>query len=113
MQRQHTGLRGGVVHKTSTAEVACHAGNADDMAFLGLQHSREECLDCDPVTKKIDAENLLEKLIGRVKDGMSSSDAGVVDQDGWCADILADGRGRLRDCRRRGDVAFVVANRIV
>ena len=65
------------------------------------------------MAKKIDAENLFEEFFRRVENGMSSSDAGIVDQDGGCTDILADGRGRLRDCRRGGDVAFIVANRIV
>jgi hypothetical protein len=81
VQRQHTRLGGGVVHKAATGEVTRHTCNADDVALLRIQHCREELLDGDPVAEEIDTEKLLEVFFRCVEDSMGRCDACVVDQD--------------------------------
>lgn len=113
MQRQHTRLRCCVVHKAATAEVTRHTCNADNVAFLRIQHCGEELLDRDPVAEEIDTEKLLEEFFRCVEDGMSRCDACIVDQDRGRADVPANGCGSLGDGRRGCDVAFIVADGIV
>ena len=98
VQREHARFRCAVVGQTCRSEVACHAGEGEDVALLLLEHGREELLDQRPVAEQIHAEDLLEPLFRCVQDRVSRCDAGIVDQDGGRSDVFAD-RGRcLLDC---------------
>lgn len=79
MQRQHTSLRSGVVHRASTAKVASYTCNAHNVTFLRIQHSRQEFLDGNPVAEEVDTEDLLKIFFRRIEDGMSIGDACIVD----------------------------------
>lgn len=80
------------------------------MSFLLLQHGREEFFDERKVAKQVHAEHFFEVFFRCIQDCVCVRDAGVVDEDGWRAQIRADCGGGRGDGGGGGDVAFVETN---
>lgn len=85
MKRENGGFASGVVCEVGDADVACCAGDGDDVAFVGGEHGREKRLDGVPVAEYVDVEELLQVVVWRVENAVWGQDACVVDEDAGVA----------------------------
>lgn len=85
-------------------------GDGHDHAVVGLDHARQEFLGEPVVGQRVDFEHAAGLGRGCFQDGLTSEDAGVVDEDAGSAEDGADLGAYLGDVRGGGDVAFKVAD---
>ena len=91
MHSYQPGLGGRVVAQLGCAELAQHRGDCDDVATIRtLEHGWQEGADCVEVGEQIYVEVPLELLGREGEEGGASDDAGVVDEDGGCAELGKD-----------------------
>lgn len=92
MHGDETGFGGAVVGEMARAEFAEHGGDGDDCSavFGGGEHSWEKGADGVEVGEEVDVHVALDFLRAEFPDAFAVDDAGVVDEDGGCAELEMD-----------------------
>lgn len=89
MHGNETGFGGAVVGEMARAEFAEDGGDGDDCStvFGGGEHSWEKGADGVEVGEEVDVHVALDFLRAEFPDAFAVDDAGVVDEDGGCAEL--------------------------
>lgn len=81
MERENSSLACRVVCETSNPDKTCCTGNGHNVAFVLLQHIRQERLNSIPIAQHIYIENLPKKVVVGAQYSMRSQDSRVVDKN--------------------------------
>lgn len=90
VQRQGTGLTRAVVDHVGDGQPGGVGGYGDDHAVVARDHVREERLGHPEGREGVDVKGEADVAGGRVEERLAAGDAGIVDDDGWVADLGAD-----------------------
>lgn len=107
MESHDTSFGDTVVYHTSRVDKTGHACSADHVTLLVLDHIGQESLSGVPVADQVDLEDLVEEVGGHVDNIEGLANTGVVEKDGWCAQVSLDPCGDLVYVLRAGDIALV------
>ena len=91
MEGQRGGFGGRVVHHVGGGGVAALRGDGHDHAVVGGDQGGHELAREVVVREGVDFEEEAGLGFGAAEDGAAAADAGVVDEDGGCAEGGADG----------------------
>lgn len=81
MERHGASLRAVVVDDGSYCHVGCHAGNGHYVAFVLLNHGRQELPHRQKVGERVDLKRPADRLLGFVENGHGVTNRSIVDQD--------------------------------
>ena len=97
VERHGSRLGGAIVDHGWCGDKGCERGDGDNHAVVALDHAGQEGLGDPVVRQRVDVKGEAH-ITGRgIENSLAAGDTGVVDEDGWVADLAADLVGDLVD----------------
>lgn len=108
VEGQRRRLGRGIIDHVGSRHVRGRTGDGHNHAVVRLDHVRQELLRQEVVRDAVHVERETDVAFCALEERFPARDAGVVDEDGWVAQLGFDGIAGFDDGGARGQVAFEV-----
>lgn len=110
MEGKNSGFRAAIVNKGGDRHCSCQRGDAYHSPVVGRDHSRQKFSDQAEMGQYIYIKGTRNGSFGSGENWENASYAGIVEEEGWHAEIVANGCCCGRESARRSDVAVIKMN---